>query len=408
MEATNIRKKKKSILFIMDSFPLGGISKSLLSLWNELDDKYEIDFLLLHREGLFLSLIPSRIHILDSPIENSFRNPNPLLFFKAIKDLGFKRGLKWINYSLTCCWGKLTGGLAGQICKMDDWLGKNMNPLPKKYDAAIAYQGGRCIYYLVNKVQADIKIGYVHSDYKANPTDYMLYKTDRLYFPKLDYLVTISEACAQSLKETFQDISYKVKVIENICSPKMINELSMESIKFPNNWPGLKLITMGRLDIEVKGLDFVVRAARILKDRGIEFRWYLLGDGEQRSKLEKLIEESGVEDRVIILGAKVNPYPYLRQCDIYVHPSRVEGKSVALDEVKALALPTIVTNFSTVYDQFIPNKTALIVEMESTKIAEAIEILNSNSNLKGELIENLKNENIGNEKEVQKFINLIC
>lgn len=391
----------------MDSFPLGGISKSLLALWNELGEKYEIDFLIVKKEGLFIPLIPCNINILETPIEEAFRNPNPALFLNAIKSLDKRRVWKWINYSLTCTWGRITGGLRNQICRMDEWLGKNMDPISIKYDAAIAYQGGRCIYYLINQVKADVKIGYVHSDYKTNPTDFMLYKSDKKYFPKLDYLVTISDGCAQSLRETFPQIASRVKVIENICSPSMITDLSLAQADFNDDWTGLKLITMGRLDVIVKGIDLIVKSARLLKDKGISFRWYLLGDGSQRGIVDDMIREEGLVEEVVILGAKINPYPYLRQCDIYVHPSRVEGKSVALDEVKALAKPTVVTNFSTVYDQFIPNQTALIVEMDPDKIANAILKLIKDTETRNFLVTNLKNEKIGNEEEVNKFEALI-
>ncbi len=391
----------------MDTFPLGGISKSLLALFNELDDKYSVDLLLMKHEGIFIPLIPDNVNLLPEPIETEFRNPHPKNVFSYAKSLPFNRWIKWCKYSAACTFGKLTGGLHRQVQTMDSWLGKNTAPLQDTYDAAIAYQGGRCIYYLVENIQARIKIGYVHSDYINNVTDYMLYPTDKKYFPKLNYIVTISDRCADSLKTVFPDITGKIKVIENICSTSFIRNMAGQYVDFDNAYRGIRLVTMGRLDWYVKGLDFIIESARILKNRNIDFRWYLLGDGNDRNKVETAAREADISDRIYVLGAKTNPYPYLLKCDIYVHPSRVEGKSVALDEVKALAKPIVVTNFSTVNDQFTNNVNAVICGMEPTEIADSIQALINDTDTRNRLIENLKTEKTGNEEQALIFQSLL-
>lgn len=398
---------KKRLLFIMDTFPLGGISKSLLALFNELGTKYEVDFLLMRHEGLFLPLIPESVKLLNEPISEAFRSPHPENVLKVFKTIPFKEWLKWCSYSLKCSFGKLTGGLKGQVQAMDVWLGKNTAPLSDKYDAAIAYQGGRCIYYLIEQINAEVKIGYVHSDYLNNETDYMLYPTDKKYFPKLDYLVTISGHCADSLVKAFPDLKDKIKVIENICSPKMINSMSYEFKPFDDDFVGFRLMTMGRLDWNVKGLDFIVDAACLLRDANIDFRWYMLGDGHSRKKLEQAIAANSLQKHIVILGAQTNPYPFLNACDIYVHPSRVEGKSVALDEVKALAKPVVVTNFSTVFDQFKDRKTALVCDMDPRDIASKIKILIDSPDLRIKLSDNIKAEKIGNAEQAKIFESLL-
>lgn len=398
---------KLKLLFIMDTFPLGGISKSLLALFNELGDKHEIDLLLMKHEGLFIPLIPSNINLLPEPIENEFRNPHPKNIFIFFKSMSFIRWLKWCRYSASCTFGKLTGGLHRQVQRMDSWLGKNIDPISKKYDTAIAYQGGRCIYYLVENVNAKVKIGYVHSDYMSNETDYMLYPIDKTYFPRLNYIVTISDKCADSLKSAFPNLAKKIKIIENICSPSFIKNMSEKQVDFDNSYNGTRIITMGRLDWSVKGLDFIIETVRILKNKKIDFRWYLLGDGNDRYKVEKAIDETDISDRLYILGAKTNPYPYLFKSDIYVHPSRVEGKSVALDEVKALSKPIVVTNFSTVKDQFTDKVNALICDMDPVQIADKIIHLINTPETKNKLIENLKKEKIGNEEQALIFQSLL-
>lgn len=397
----------KKLLFIMDTLPLGGISKSLLALFNEIGDKYEIDFLLMKQEGIFIPLIPSNVNLLPEPISVEFRNPHPKNVLRVLSTLRFNNWIKWCSYSLTCSLGKMKGGLHGQVQAMDVWLGKHSRPLSKHYDAAIAYQGGRCIYYLIENVNAEVKIGYVHSDYANNETDFMLFKSDNKYFPKLDYIVTISDKCAESLIKVFPSLSPKIKVIENICSPKMIKSMSNEFNPFEDKFKGVRLMTMGRLDWSVKGLDLIIDTASILQKAGIEFKWYLLGDGHSRERVEQGIVDNSLQDYMEILGAKTNPYPYIAACDIYVHPSRVEGKSVALDEVKALAKPIVVTNFSTVYDQFEDRKTALICNMDPIDIADKIRMLIDSPELRNELSSNLKKEKVGNTEQAEVFESLL-
>lgn len=390
----------------MDTFPLGGIAKSLLALFNELGNRYDIDFLLMRKEGLFLPMIPDNVHLLKEPIASEYRNPHPKLVLRNYKALSLREWLRWCSFSLTCSVGQLRGGLHRKVQSMDEWLGKHTTPLKKHYDAAIAYQGGRCIYYLIQNVDADVKIGYVHSDYLNNETDYMLYRTDKKYFPTLDSLVTISEKCVESLRKAFPDMLSKIKVVENICSPTMIRSMANEFVPF-EEYTGLKLLTMGRLDWEVKGLDFIVDAAENLKSKGIDFRWYLLGDGHSRKRLEEAIAQRLLDKHVLILGAKTNPYPYISACDIYVHPSRVEGKSVALDEVKALAKPVVVTDFSTVFDQFRDNVTALICKKDPDDIVKSIILLANNPNERKRLTSNLQSEKIGNCEQVDIFESLL-
>lgn len=397
----------KRLLFIMDNFPLGGIAKAQLALFNELEGKYEIDFLLMKQEGLFLPLIPKSLRLLEEPLEDAFRNPHPANAIRALKDLSFNKWLKWCRFSLACCLGRVSDGLHGQINAMDVWLGKNTPAIRKHYDAAIAFQGGRCIYYLAEQIDADVKIGFVHSNYSVNETDFMLKPSDSIYFPQMDYIVTISHVCLESLWKEFPALKEKCLVIENICSPKMINTMALNGESYTDGFKGVRLASMGRFDIQIKGMDMAIEACRIMKQKGVNFRWYWLGEGDQRPQLEKMIKEAGVEDVFILLGAKTNPYPYIKDADIYVQPSRIEGKSVALDEVKALARPVVVTCFGSVFDQFTDQQNALIAEMNAQSVADKIMKLIEDKSLAKTFHQNLLHEKVGNEEQAEIFTSLL-
>lgn len=399
----------KKILFIMDTFPLGGIAKSLLGFMNELDEKYEIDFLLMKQEGMFLKLIPERVHLLDEPIEREFRNPHPKNIYKAYKNLTFKRFVKWLEYSIRCTWARVTGGLAKMVCTMDVLIAKNAQPLEKYYDAAIAYQGGRCIYYLAEQVSAKKKIGYVHNDYKQCEIDYMLKTSDEIYFPKMDVIATVSEQCGKSLIDVFPNLKEHIYVQENVSSPKMILDMAQETVDDMerNDEHTVQLVTLARFDIKIKGMDLAMDACKILCDKGYDIKWYFFGDGEQRPEVERMIEERDLQRHFFVPGAKLNPYKYIQQCDIYVQPSRVEGKPVALDEVKILNKPVVVTKFSTVYDQFTDGVTALMADMNPECIAEKIERIIKHPEVGEELSRNLSKEIVDVGEQIQHFEMLI-
>lgn len=391
----------------MDTFPLGGIAKAQLALFNELHGKYEIDFLLMQQEGLFIPLIPKDINLLPEPIERVFRTPHPANVLNALRSLSFAKWLKWCTFSAVCTFGRLRGGLHGQINAMDVWLGKNTPAVKKHYDAAIAFQGGRCIYYLAEQIDAKVKIGFVHNDYSASEVDFMLKPSDIKYYPMMDHVVTISPECCESLYREFPDIKDKCCVVGNICSAKMIRSMAERGDSFSDGFGGIRLVTMGRFDINQKGIDMAVEACALLKNKGLKFKWYFLGDGRERPQVEKLIIENDVRDVFVLLGAMTNPYPYIKDADVYVQPSRFEGKSVALDEVKALAIPTVVTNFSTVHDQFTDGKTAIICEIKPTAIATAIEQLVNSPELQRTFRDNLLSEKVGNEEQALVFESLL-
>src|SRR5699024_3747669 len=81
-----------------------------------------------------------------------------------------------------------------------------------------------------------------------------------------------------------------------------------------------------------KNFDQVPVIARLLADKGVKFEWYLIGFGDDEDLIRSKIRGANMEEFVIILGRKKNPYPYMKACDIYVQPSRYEGKAVTVRE----------------------------------------------------------------------------
>ena len=109
----------------------------------------------------------------------------------------------------------------------------------------------------------------------------------------------------------------------------------------------INILTVARLVIDYKGYDIAIKTAKILKENGYKFKWYVVGDGPDKVKISSLIDEYDVKDCFILLGKRENPYPYMKNCDIYVQPSRREGFGLTVVEAKILNKPIVCTNFNT-------------------------------------------------------------
>lgn len=166
------------------------------------------------------------------------------------------------------------------------------------------------------------------------------------------------------------------------------------------------IITVARLSHE-KGLDLAVKSCKLLLEKGYKIKWYVLGDGNEKDALERLIEDHHLSNHFTILGVRENPYPYIRKADIYVQPSRYEGKSIAIDEAKILHKPIVVTNFETAKDQMNHGINGIIAEMSEEGIATEIERLIKDIELRERIVNNLSTEKLGTEKEINKLYGIL-
>ena len=387
--------RKKELLFLISDLESGGFQKSLISLLQSFNyEKYNVDLLVLCPNGIFLNQVPSEVNIISTNIPLEFFKAFPICIRELIKKneylLAIKRG---INLVLS----RIDRGRAGIYMSMQ------IPAIDKEYDVAIDYNGQHILYYMVDKIKAKKKISYFHSDYKK--WDY--YKAaDKKYYPKVDYIVTISDICKESLDEIFPECKDKTKVIHNISSSKIITKLAMEKCPVVFDKSYTNLVMVGRPS-NVKGYDFAIEACKKLKNDGYKVRIYSVGTSNEISKFKKFVSDNNLEDEFIFLGETNNPYCIMKEADIYIHPSRFEGKSVAIDEAKILAKPIIIGNFTTSKDHINNGVNGLIVGLSSQELALGIQKMIDDKTLREYLVSNLKNENLGNEDEVEKLYTLI-
>ncbi|MES9697322.1 glycosyltransferase [Bacillus sp. JJ927] len=391
---------KKNLLFIMPSLSAGGGEKSLVNLLSNIDcHLYNVDLFLFHHEGLFMEFVPKEVSILTIPERYRIFT---LPLFQSIKELVIK---KEISLAYNRMLFSIKNLIVENISRKEQYnwkhISNSFNILEKQYDVAIGFLEKTSTYFCVDKVKAHKKIGWVHIDYNELGMDPNF---DALYFRKLDNIVTVSEECANILTSIFPNKKDEIRVIHNIVSPTTIREMvNIEKNDVYNREDNkLIILSIGRLHYQ-KGFEMAIESCKELIDKGYKVEWNIIGEGEERVKLERLIKVNRLEKNVKLLGLKSNPYPYIKQADIYVQTLRFEGKSIAIDEAKILNKPILVTDFSTAKDQIENGINGLIVGGNSKNITEGIEKLIQDIELKDKLVNNLSQEKLGTEEEIYKL-----
>ena len=396
---------KKNILILMPSMFIGGAERSLIGLLDSIDyTKYNIDLFLNRHEGEFLNLIPDKVNLL--PQIDAYTN-----FDRPIKDVLFSKNFKYGIARL-----KAKGDMRKNIKLGNEhnvwsslqFISNRLVPLlpniDKEYDLAINFLGIADV--LGQKVKAKKKLAWIHTDYtKLVPNK----KLDMDTYSKVDYIVTVSKDCENQFLSVYPMLKDKSLVIENILSEKFIRQQADEKIiddKFDFDNDQIKLVSIGRFT-DAKNFDNVPQICKYILEKGIDVRWYIIGYGGDESLIKQKIKEFGMEKHVIMLGKKENPYPYIKACDIYVQPSRYEGKAVAVREAQILNKPVVITNFETSKSQLKDGFDGVIVPMDNEGCAEGICNLIKDKELQQKLIENTKITDYTNKQELEKIYALL-
>ena len=394
---------KKNILFVIDSLHCAGAEKSLTTLLSLLNySKYDVDLQLFGYGGALEELVPKEVNILK-PMEyikfSSLSTKNAVI--KSLKNMNFKMLSSRLKFSLAIRKNNYSNAQKARIYwqKVSSVIEENN----KEYDIAISYAQGVPTFYVAEKVCAKKKLAWVNVSYKLEDEDRIFQEQ---FYDKYNKIVAVSDSAKNIFLETFPKYTDKLEIIYDINDADFIKKMSDQGQSYNDNYTGLRILTIGRLANQ-KGYDMALEACKILKEKGIEFKWYSLGIGPLKEEIEKYINENNLENNFKLLGVKSNPYPFIRDCDIYVQTSRFEGFGIAIAEARMLNKPVVTTRFDAVYNQMKDRKNGLVVDMNSQGIVNGILELINNKELTNEIISYLKTEKKGNTEELEKFYKLI-
>ena len=380
---------KKKLLIVYTKMIVGGSTSSLLSLLNEIDfSRYNVDLLLLERGGVLEKEIPASVNILD----NTFLSINK----------------KRIAYFLAFLWALFLSILyrnpliRSQI--MSKQLVKNQPSLKKEYHIAVAYLEFWPSNFVFRSVKADRKILWIHCDYIGAG---LLCRLDRKMYESVDCVVLVSDACEKVFKDRFPTVN--TCTIRNILSQSFVSGQS--DAFFPKTElfdAELVFVTVARIDFRSKAHDRAAMAFSLMKAKypNRTFKWLILGDGPDKTRLELMVDELGLENQVVFLGEQVNPHPYISRCDVLLLPSRYEGKPMAVTEAQMHSVVPFVTNYTSSKDQIRNMQDGLVCENSGSAVTELMDRIFSREINIEQLRQNLKGRNFSNPEELQKIYQL--
>lgn len=396
----------KKILIVSHAMEIGGAERALLGLLRSIDpSRVSVDLFLLRHEGELLDLIPEYIHLLPSipaytvlarPIIQTVREGNLLL-----------SGARLVGKYRAKCYDKKHGLTeSGVAIEYSHKYTKHFMPPIQpgvEYDLAISFLTPH--YFVAEKVRAKKKIAWIHTDYSVVQVDVA---SELKMWGAYDYIASISDSVTEAFLSVFPSLGDKIVKIENIL-PRTLIERQSGAFSAEGEMPHdgtIRLLSIGRFG-SAKNFDNVPDICRRVLGAGLDVKWYLIGYGGDEDLIRQRIREAGMENRVVILGKKDNPYPYIRACDLYVQPSRYEGKAVTVREAQLLEKPVVITNYATSGSQLEDGVDGIIVPMDNEGCAAGIAALLRDPERMKKLAEACSRREYTNAGEVRKIYGIL-
>ena len=373
----------------------------MLGLLDTIDySKYAVDLFLLSHSGEFMPLINEHVNLLPEnssykaltqPISTNLRNGNIGIAFArcyARMRSALSRGALHFPHNYKQYFHKLSMPYLPNI--------------PGEYDLAISFNDPH--YIIGEKVNAKDKLAWFHTD--ASRIQFCD-NIEKEMWGMSDYAVNVSENCKAAFDKAHPYLSrFHSLLIENILPKELICKQAEESQNDIPSKGSLALLSVGRF-CDAKNFDNVPDICRRLVADGLDVKWYLIGYGGDEPLIRQKIDDAGMQERVIILGKKDNPYPYMRACDLYVQPSRYEGKAVTVREAQMLGKPVVITSYATSGSQLEDGVDGVIVPMDNAGCAAGIAALLRDPARMQQLSENCAKRDYTNSAEVEKIYTLM-
>lgn len=402
----------KKILFVMNTMGRAGAERALIALMNTLSpEEYDISLFVLINRGEIFDEVPSHVTILN-------RNPD------CRSVLTFGGRLAIIRTTLHCFFYRMRGfSLLGYLfhnfrCQQRKhriqpdkllWriIARGSKSFDETYDLAVAYLEGASTYYVADYVHAKKKASFVHIDYeKAGYTKDL----DLDAYAKIDHIFSVSREAGESFCHIYPEYKDKVSLFRNLHDKESIKSKSLlpipESSPFVQSQAKYKLLTVGRLNYQ-KAYDIAIEALQILRSHGMDIDWFVLGEGSLENELRTQISHANLTNHFHLLGSVANPYPYYRAATLYIHATRFEGKSIAIEEAQILGKAIIASDCTGNREQIISGETGTLVTLSAHEVAKSIETLLSQPDTIQSYEKASKAINLTHHEDQKAFLDLL-
>ncbi len=399
----------KKVLFVINTMSRAGAEMALLELLRNLNSREELELSLfvLTGQGELLKEVPDGVKILNREYNTCsvHTSEGKGHLMKTVLKSMLRRGtvvrlLPYLVKHLADMFGKnriQPDKLLWRVLSDGAWHSEEF------YDLAVAYIEGGSTYYVMDHVKAKKKVAFFHVDYEMAGYNREL---DKECYVKYDKIFTVSDEVKSSFLKEYPECREKTEVFHNLINKERILQMAEQPGGFPDEGDGYRILTVGRLTAQ-KDFAQSIRAMKLLKEQGIKAKWYILGEGEQRPELERLIKELSLEQDFFLPGLTENPYCYMKQADIYVHATRFEGKSIAIQEAQILGKPMLVTDCSGNREQVRHGEDGLLCDMEPEAICNGIVELLSDEEKRRQFGEKAAKRHVAEENAIEKLLSLL-
>lgn len=391
----------KKILIVSHGMEIGGAESALLGLLSAFDySRFSIDLFLYQASGELLKYIPKQVNLLpENPKYASIAAP----LSTVVKNRAFGIAL-----------GRVLGKAVSKrqlknadVTETSYYYITNSHRYTKlflpmisdiEYDLAISFLTPH--YLVTDKCRAKKKAAWIHTDYSRIELDE---KSELAMWDAYDSIVSISDKVSEAFLTRFPSLENKLTVINNIHPAEFIKKRADEfNVKSEMPDDGyIKLLSVGRY-CHAKNFDNLPDICRRMDN----VKWYIIGYGTDEALIKEKIAEAGMQERVILLGKKENPYPYFKECDFYVQPSRYEGNAVTVNEALILGKKVVIADYATASSQIDDGINGVILPQDNEGFAEELTNFINDKELQDKILNNVINSEWSKAEEINKIIRI--
>jgi glycosyltransferase involved in cell wall biosynthesis len=369
-------------------YEIGGTENAMIGMVKELVKRnHDVTIFSYYNEGELLDRLPKEVKVKKIEL--------PFLVKSLIKHYDSKGLVRFIQKSI-----HKTSTLfipKKEKEKLYRYVLSKIKPIPGKYDLLLDFYGYGDLLTAIGarKITATKKATWLH-DEKVFFVSWI-----RRYYKDYNRIFCVSESVRDNLLKEYPKLTKKTEVFYNFIDLDRIINKSKEQCGayFKGDF---KIVTVGRLT-EQKGVDIAVETANKLNKQKVSVYWYVYGDGPEREKLQKKIDEYGLTDRFFLMGTVSNPFPYIKNCDLYAQPSRHEGYCTTLIEAKTLNKPIISSDIPSARVQIKDGVNGFLCDLNSDSLSEKIKELVQSPDKLNVIVENLANEEKYSSKDFEKI-----
>ena len=387
--------EKKKVAILLPWMKMGGTNKIALHFMKELSRHCDVTLILSCHTGELLEQLPEDIHVIIDEmrefkdiVREDLRN---FRLVRLVQDVIYYSRVRLKKDSVDNY--RYLVRRHGFVCDTE-------------FDCAISYHGQspERLLNLLYRVHARKKVAWIHGEF-SNTEDHC--RRMNAYYSRLDHMFFVSNHTLESFLNKFVMDREKCTVYYNPIDKQEILEKAQEPCEDAFAPGYVNILTVGRISSE-KGQDMIPAVTGRLISAGHKVRWYIIGDGDNRPRVEYLIRENRVEDNVRLLGTKTNPYCYMRACDLYVQPSYTEGYSTTICEAGMLGKAIVGTKPSGgIYDQISHGEDGLIVDATVDGLTEGICRLIEDESLRSKFAQDIQKKNFEGKGELEKFLSFL-